>query len=66
MNDLEKEFLSSLRALFKRYGVKVEKGYTGFDDEAELTHIFSNDEFIVGEKEIYLDLNEFMNYLNSE
>ena len=66
MNDLEKEFLSSFRALLKRYGVKVEKGYTRFDDESELTHIFSNDEFVISEKEIYLDLNEFMNFLNSE
>lgn len=42
MNDLEKEFLYSLKSLMVRYNVKVEKGYVGLDDEVENTHIFSN------------------------
>lgn len=65
MNDLEKEFLYSLKSLMVRYNVKVEKGYVGLDDEVENTHIFSNDVHL-RENEIYLDLNDFLNYLNSE
>lgn len=32
MNDLEKEFLSSFRALLTRYNVEIEKEFVGFDD----------------------------------
>lgn len=64
MNELEKDFLASLKSLLVRYNVKIEKEYSGFDDEGEKIFMFSNDE---GEREneIYLNLGEFLNYLNS-
>jgi Flp pilus assembly CpaF family ATPase len=64
MNDLEKEFLASMKALMTRYGVKIEKGLTGFDEEVEEVLLLTNDEMVVGEKAIYLNLNDYMFYLN--
>lgn len=63
MNTKEEEFMASLRALMVRYGVKIEKEYTGFDDEQERTFIFSND-VKNREDEVYIDISEFTDYLN--
>jgi hypothetical protein len=65
MNDLEKEFLASMKALMTRYGVKIEKGLTGFDEEVEEVFLLTNDEMLVGEKDIYLNLNDHIFYLSS-
>ena len=64
-NKIELEFINSLKALMVRYGVSIEKGYVGFDDEVENTLLFSNDE-VLREDEIYVDLNDFINYLNEK
>lgn len=67
MNDnLQEEFLSSLKALLTRYDVEIEKAFVGFDDEIENTFIFQNiPETKDGSGLIYIELGQHLTYLNS-
>ena len=62
MNDLEKEFIASLKSLLVRYGVKIKKELSGLDDDYEMIIIFYNS---VEERknEIYLTMDEIHGHL---
>jgi len=41
MNDLEKDFMASFKALMIRYNLDVKKCFSGFEDDNEVEWVFS-------------------------
>ncbi len=64
VNDLEIDFISSLKALMVRYGVEISfEGKENEDKECPYAYYFSNDSNFRS-SEIYLSIDEIFEYLN--
>jgi hypothetical protein len=58
LNELEKDFVGSLKVLLTRYNIEIVKGFSGFDDEGNVIEWLFSNKAEERKDEVYLTMNE--------